>query len=210
MDRWHLGMALGALSVLVLGALGCEGRDARLAREWQQGCAKGDLSACAEFGEACQTGIGVPKDAARGARVFEEACAAGGVRACTLLGLSYLKGNGVPKNAARADDLFGKACDAGDGGACVHGCDDTGDAMRCLRVAVLSQNGGMDLQRASAYFGKACDRGHPLGCRELAKMFEIGSGVPKDAARAAGLSAKAKAAMKTACGGPNKPDYCEL
>ena len=106
--------------------------------------------------------------------------------------------------------LYGQGCDKGDTDACAAGCDH-GDAIRCLRVGVLSATGGKDLGRAAAFFRKACDQGHPLGCRELSFMYREGNiAVQKDADKASEYFKKSDELLKTACSAPTKPDYCEL
>jgi TPR repeat protein len=194
----------------LLFASGCETKEQRFVREWQEGCAAGDPDKCANLGESYAKGIGVPLDAQKAATIYRDACDRGGVRACLLLGEAYAKGAGVLKDTGQASAFLGRACEAGEEEACVRACDLLNDSVRCLRVGVLSSKGAKDLTRAASYFRKACENGHPLGCREAGTMYRDGSGVPKDADRASQLFRRADELRSTACGGVTKPDYCDM
>jgi TPR repeat protein len=211
----HNAMAKGSsvCAVVFIGLLvftGCETREQRFAREWQEGCSAGDPDKCANLGESYAKGIGVPLDPARAATIYRDACNRDGVRACLLLGEAYAKGDGVTKDTGQASAFLGRACEAGEEEACVRACDVLNDSVRCLRVGVLSGKGAKDLTRAASYFRKACDNGHPLGCREAGTMYRDGFGVPKDANRATQLLRRADELLRTACSAASRPDYCDM
>jgi TPR repeat protein len=200
--------AIGFVGLLLI--TGCETKEQRFARQWQEGCSAGDPDKCANLGESYAKGIGVPLDPARAVTIYRDACDRGGFRACLLLGEAYAKGAGVPKDTGQASAFLGRACEAGEEEACVRACDALNDSVRCLRVGVLSSKGAKDLTRAASYFRKACDNGHPLGCREAGSMYRDGFGVPKDADRATQLLRRGDELRRTACTGMTKPDYCDM
>jgi hypothetical protein len=204
---------LGVCAILLMSsfALGaCESKEQRLVTEWQEGCTAGELDKCANLGESYGKGIGVGQDAAKAASIYADACNRGGARACQLLGEAYASGSGVTKDRSRALDFLGRACDSGEEEACVRACDTLNDAVRCLRVGVLSAKGAKDPKRAAVYYRKACENGHPLGCREIGSMYRDGQGVDKDVDRATEFLRRGDQLLKTACAGDAKPEYCDM
>jgi TPR repeat protein len=211
-DTASMGLGIGAVAFasIVLSIAGCESKEQRLISEWQEGCASGDLDKCANLGESYAKGIGVAEDPSKAASIYNDACNRGGARACLLLGDAYASGVGVRKDLAQASAFLGKACDEGEEEGCVHACDALSDAVRCLRVGVLSSKGAKDPKRAATYFRKACDHGHPLGCKELGTMYRDGIGVNKDVESATQFLKRADELLRTACGGEAKPEYCDM
>jgi len=201
--------AIVSLSAL-LALAGCETKDQRLFGEWQEGCSSGDLDKCANLGESYAKGIGVAPDPAKAVNVYRDACGREGARACMLLGDAYASGTGIGKSTERASQFLGKACDAGEEEACVHACDLLSEAVRCLRVGVLSSKGAKDPKRAATFFRKACDNGHPLGCRELGMMYRDGLGMDRDVDKATQFLKRSDELLRTACSGASKPDYCDM
>jgi TPR repeat protein len=195
---------------LVLALGGCETKEQRLAGEWQEGCTAGDLDKCANLGESYAKGTGVAQDPAKAANIFRDACNRGGARACMLLGEAYANGAGVTKDTAQANEFLGKGCDSGEEESCVRACDLLNDAVRCLRVGVLSSKGAKDPKRAATFFRKACDNGHPLGCRELGMMYRDGVGLAKDTDKATEFLKRGDELLRTACSGATKPEYCDM
>ena len=204
----------GVCAILIMSAAlslaGCETKEQRLFNEWHEGCSAGDLDKCANLGESFIKGIGVAQDSQKGATVLGDTCNRGGAHACLMLGDAYLNGLGIGKDSAQALVFFGRACEEGEEEGCVRACDALNDAVRCLRVGVLSSKGAKDPKRAAAYFRKACDNGHPLGCKELGAMYRDGNGVTKDADRATEALKRADELLRTACSGSSKPEYCDL
>jgi TPR repeat protein len=208
---WRGGAKLGAgvFGALVL-AVGCQSQEKEFVGEWNKACSAGDLARCADLGETYLKGIGAPKDPNKGIEILRKACNQDGAHACAVLAQAYAEGDGVAKDPSQATALLGRACEDGDEEACVAGCDVSKEAVRCLRVGLLSAKGAKDPRRAATYYRKACDLGHPLGCRELGIMYRDGVSVPKDVDRAGELLKKADDLMRTACAGATKPEYCDL
>jgi TPR repeat protein len=197
---------LGALLV----AVACQSQEKEFVEEWNKACSAGDLARCADLGETYLKGVGAPRNPNKGVEILRRACNAEGAHACAVLAQAYAKGDGVPQDTNQANTLLGKACEDGDEEACVQACDTSKEAVRCLRVGLLSAKGAKDLRRAATYYRKACDLGHPLGCRELGIMHRDGFGVAKDADIAGQMLKKADELMRTACAGATKPDYCDM
>jgi TPR repeat protein len=216
MNRWRSatgrsGKSLGAWlfgAVLVLS--GCPSEEKEFVGEWNKACTAGDLARCADLGETYMKGVGAPRDVNKGVEILRTACNKDGAHACAVLAQAYLQGEGVAADPTQANMLLGRACEDGDEQACVQACDSSKEAVRCLRVGLLSAKGAKDPRRAATYYGKACDLGHPLGCRELGIMYRDGVSVPKDVDKAGALLKKADELMRTACAGPTKPEYCDL
>ena len=204
------GVCAILLMSLALVLAGCESKEQRLVTEWQEGCTAGDLDKCANLAESYAKGSGVAQDPTKATTILRDACSRGGARGCLLLGDTYLNGAGVTKDTTQALSFYGRACEEGEEEGCVRACDTLNDAVRCLRVGVLSAKGAKDPKRAAVYFHKACDNGHPLGCKELGAMYRDGLGVKQDADLATEFLRRADALLRTACGGATKPDYCDL
>jgi TPR repeat protein len=194
----------------LFAAVGCQSKEKDLVDELSKACSAGDLARCGELGEAYLKGLGTTRDANKGIEILRKACIADGAVACAMLSQAYAHGDGVTKDTNQAVALMGKACESGNEEACLQGCEVSKEALRCLRVGVLSAKGAKDLKRAAVYYRKACELGHPLGCREAGFMYQDGNGVAKDPGQAGELLKRADALMRTACAGPQKPDYCDL
>ena len=132
------GVCAIVLSCLAMAVAGCESKEERLFNEWQEGCTAGDLDKCANLAESYAKGSGVAADPTKAATVLRDSCNRGGARGCLLLGDAYLNGVGVAKDTTQALSFFGRGCEEGEEEACVRACDALNDAVRCLRVAVLS------------------------------------------------------------------------
>jgi TPR repeat protein len=217
MSRWQFAPSYGGslvnvwqVLVLLFLATACQSKEKEFVEQWAKGCSAGDLARCADLGETYLKGVGAPRDPNKAIEILRKACKEDGAHACAVLAQAYATGDGVAQDPTQASVLRGKACEDGDEEACVQACDNSKEAVRCLRVAVLSVKGAKDLKRAATYYRKACDLGHPLGCREVGGMYRDGVGVPKDADRAGELLNKADALLRTACAGAPRPDYCDL
>jgi len=216
MNRWRKATCRGGanLAAWLFGALvitaGCQSGEKEFVADWNKACSAGDLARCADLGEVYLKGIDAPKDPAKGVEILRKACNQDGAHACAVLSQAYAEGIGVAKDPSQATSLLGRACEDGDEEACVQGCDKSKEAVRCLRVGLLSAKGAKDPNRAANYYRKSCELGHPLGCRELGIMYRDGVSVPKDVDRAGELLKKADDLMRTACAGATKPDYCDL
>jgi TPR repeat protein len=204
------GVCAIVFTSLALSLAGCESKEQRLVTEWQEGCTAGDLDKCANLAESYAKGSGVTADPGKAATILRDTCNKNGGRGCLLLGDAYMNGVGVTKDTTQALSFYGRACEEGEEEGCVRACDTLSDAVRCLRVGVLSSKGAKDPKRAAVYFHKACDNGHPLGCKELGAMYRDGNGVKQDADLATEFLRRADALLRTACTGASKPDYCDL
>lgn len=209
MRKVRRAMGMGALlATALLATVACKSKEQQQAEDWQSACNSGTLGACADLGEAYAHGIGVPVNPGRAIELYERACTGNFAHGCGLLGKAYADGTGVSKDSVKARELLSKACGSGDRDSCAGACE-LGDAERCLPVALLAAQGGKDLARAAVYYRKGCDFGHPLACREAARMYQDGQGIAKDTAEAGRLLKRADELMKVACAGATRPDYCD-
>jgi TPR repeat protein len=190
--------------------MACQSKEKEFVDVWSKACSAGDLARCADLGETYLRGIGAPRDPNKGIEILKKACNQDGAHACAVLAQAYAQGDGVTKDMNQANTLMGRACEDGDEEACVQACDKLREAVRCLRVGVLSAKGAKDPRRAATYYRKACELGHPLGCREAGIMYQAGVGVPKDTDLAGQMLKKADELMRTACAGATKPEFCGL
>jgi TPR repeat protein len=188
----------------------CQDKEKEYIDGLNKACSAGELDRCADLGESYLRGMGVQRDTNKGVEVLRKACNLDGAKACSILSQAYSLGEGVAKDITQANQLQGKACEDGDEESCVQACDKLREAVRCLRVGVLSAKGAKDPRRAATYYRKACELGHPLGCREAGIMYQQGMGVPQDTDLAGKMLKKADELMRTACAGPTKPEFCGL
>ena len=137
---WH-GLRLAAwISALVVAAA-CQDKEKEYIEGLNKACSAGDLDRCADLGDSYLRGMSVEKDANKGVEVLRKACDLDGAKACAILAQAYTLASGVPRDINRANQLQGKACEDGDEESCVQACDKLREAVRCLRVGVLSAKG---------------------------------------------------------------------
>lgn len=114
------------------------------------------------------------KDYKNAAPLYQRACDAGNSYACTSVGYLYSQGDGVAKNATTAVTYYQRACAAGDS----MGCRNLGNHIRDGDGAPANP------LFATLYFLQACNGGDGVGCRNLAILYDTGSPIGVDLAKA--------------------------
>jgi TPR repeat protein len=111
----------------------------------------------------------------------------------------------VPYVAHRAADpieVAAKPCKFGDVTRCMDQCQD-GTASACNALGVIyeygSKTSSTDPTIASGFYARACDREYAPGCTNLAWLYSLGRGVPRDTQQAMLLFTRAFDQSKLAC-----------
>ena len=97
--------------------------------------------------------------------------------------------------------MAAKPCKFGDVARCIDQCQ-TGNASSCNALGVIfeyGQNTGADPTIASGFYARACDREYAPACTNLAWLYLLGRGVPRDAQQAMMLFTRAFDASRLAC-----------
>ncbi len=181
-------------------------------KRYQRGCDLGSQEACVRLARAYATGRGVPKDRAKGTSMLRASCDGGGLLACVTLGELMLTSVGEGDQSASAVALFRRACDGGVREGChwlaglmgigrgaprdvagaialAKGACSGGDINGCAvleRLAPSEHTPELDA-RMKARLEQACAVRDPEACRFLGWKYHVGSGVPRDIARAQSL-----------------------
>ncbi len=191
----------------------------------QQGCDLGDGEACARLSKTESDGLGTEKNPEAALELAKKACEKLSMRGCRAAAGVLL--DKEPGDPAAAVPLAQKACTAKfDDGCFVLGvalfrakkdyaaalghlaasCDDAAFSKRgmaCNLAGAICFDGlGMkkDAARGAGLFETACAAEHADGCTNAAMAYRKGSGVGRDAEKAAEFSAKAcKLGDKSAC-----------
>jgi TPR repeat protein len=150
--------------------------DARAFALKKQACEGGSARACAVLGWAYNEGKGTPKDPAMGLRMATRACDGGDAPGCGDVGTMLTGSYGLPRDIPRAVDAFERSCHAGLWGGC------SSAAGRLL----MGDGVAKDAARATTMLQQVCD-GHPYTCETLARVDEVGLGVPANPAAAFAL-----------------------
>jgi len=108
-----------------------------------------------------------------------------------------------PAVAARPDpaEVAAKPCVFGDVVGCVAQCT-AGTASSCNSLGVLFEYGAkssVDPATASSFYARACDAEYAPGCTNLAWLYSLGRGVPRDARQAMVLFTRAFDSARLAC-----------
>ena len=170
-----IGVKENKTQAVALYRRGCEGFS----------CTLPNLNGCVNVGRAYRDGIGVEKDETKAAEIFRQACehpedkndpgsAENGARACSLLGGLYIAGEGIPKDLEHGRDFSIQGCQRG-------------DSFGCFNAAVVED----DPAKAASFYERGCNLGDGESCHELAKAYQKGAGVAKDAGRAKDLEKRA-------------------
>jgi TPR repeat protein len=123
------------------------------------------------------------------------------------LGLSAVQQASVPYVAHPVVDpieVAAKPCKFGDTARCMDQCQE-GTASACNALGVIYEYGGsttnttMDPTIASGFYARACDREYAPGCTNLAWLYSLGRGVPRDAQQAMLLFTRAFDQSRLAC-----------
>jgi hypothetical protein len=184
------------------------------------------MNGCKMVGFALVLGNGVPRDLVTGLDKLERACSGQAWGACLSLGVWYVEGlHGVKKDVAHGQKLLENACSHDEHTACfdlghyirtkvVQGSDatmidhlknacDNGEGGGCNELGLLMQHGegglAKDLEAALRQYTKGCDLDDVLSCRNEAVMYDLGTGTPKDLAKAGALYDKCCAADNKDC-----------
>lgn len=117
---------------------------------------------------------------------FLTACDLGEAKGCQNAGLLfYKKGHEVERDLPRAFELFKKACESKEANGCFYA------SIMHLKEKP-SAGFTPDKSEALRYAATACGLKHPWGCRNAARMCDIGDGVPVDKSRADSFKEAAK------------------
>jgi uncharacterized protein len=98
-------------------------------------------------------------------------------------------------------EVAAKPCKFGDVARCIDQCQ-AGTASSCNALGVIfeyGQNTTVDPTMASAFYARACDREYAPGCTNLAWLYSLGRGVPRDAQQAMLLFTRAFDQSRLAC-----------
>lgn len=146
-------------------------------------CTGGELpAACALLARLLLTAKGVETDPERAAELLDQDCELGSAASCLLLADVVSAGKTGPRNWARAGALrrkgmhaLNRQCAAGVAGTC----------EMVSELILKQQVARSDLQQASLQLARTCDGGGVgEACVEVARLFEIGTSVPKNTAMA--------------------------
>ncbi len=148
-------------------------------------CERGNADSCFALARMYMNGSGVARDEARAAALFRTACEAKHASGCQALGHALEMGTGVAVDATAALVMHERACAGGN----AQGCNSAGRLIALVDPALASER-----------YRQSCDLGYGVGCSNLALMYELGSGVPKDLARARELDERACKDVAGACG----------
>lgn len=149
------------------------------------GCENGGAAACVELGGLAMVGDGLDADERRAQSLFVIACDLGDGEACSMVAYMFEVGLGVPSNMEQALDYYDRACGSG----FVSGC----DSVVLLDEIGTSPPGRNEANLPSATLpvvaptARRCDQGDMEACVELARLYEIGLGLPENLTHAAEL-----------------------
>lgn len=97
-------------------------------------------------------------------------------------------------------EVAAKPCKFGDVSRCIDQCE-AGVAPSCNALGVLFEYRSPDPDPtiASGFYARACDREYAPGCTNLAWLYSLGRGVPRDAQEAMVLFSRAFDQSRVAC-----------
>ena len=98
-------------------------------------------------------------------------------------------------------EVAAKPCKFGDVARCIDQCQ-AGTASSCNALGVLFEYGqstAPDPTIASGFYARACDKEYAPGCTNLAWLYTLGRGVPRDAQQAMLLFTRAFDQSRLAC-----------
>jgi TPR repeat protein len=139
----------------------------------EKACAKGDSSACVDYGFNLE-----PKEPAKAVAVYRDACKKNVLAACSNLALMLRDARGAPKNLAEAAAVAKKACDGKNAPGCFH--------------LGLVKDAANDFPAATKAYEAACGLQVFQGCTNFAINLIKGVGVTADPKRGLEL-------LETAC-----------
>ena len=123
---------------------------------------------------------------------------------CTVLGA--VKQANVPYDPHPAPptaiEIAANPCKFGDVAACIARCQG-GESGACyslgVRFEISAETNPGDSALASGFYGRACESSYAPGCTNLAWLYALGRGVPRDPVQSLALFTKAYEASKLAC-----------
>ena len=134
--------------------------------------------------------------------------ALGLVTACALtVGCAALGGGNLGtlpapvRETPAAAEVAANPCRYGDLNGCMARCK-TDDVGSCNAVGVIYEYGSdseEDHSRAASFYLKACGGDYPPACNNLAWLYAVGRGVPKDPPRSLALFTRAYDGFRMAC-----------
>lgn len=130
----------------------------------EKACAKGDASACVDYGYNLE-----PSEPAKAVAVYRAACAKNTLPACSNLALMLRDARGAAKNLDEAAAVAKKACDGGNAPGCLH--------------LALVKDAANDFAAANSAYDRACTLKVFQGCTNFAINLLKGIGVKEDAKR---------------------------
>ncbi len=185
----------------------------RAVAHYQQAEAGGDLAATTTMAFLYRLGRGVPRDPARMLELMQRAADGGYQFAQYRLAQTYLSGDGIPGGA---DAALGVP-DPKRGAKYLEMAARQGNSKAILELAQLyaTDDGGVarNLQAHAFWTRKAAETGDPAAIAALGLLYETGTGVERDPARAAALyiealeSGKVSFANLRSSGGRQAPPW---
>jgi uncharacterized protein len=175
-DAW----AMESLGYMYEAGLG-GAPDYTLARQWyEKAAAAGNPDGWISIGGMYLSGRGVAQDAGTAVQWFRKAADAGSGAGMTALGRLYLDGDGVPQDLAQARQWFERGVAAGDSSA-------------KFELGLLAENSG-DFAGARRWYQEAAAASDSPSMTAMGRLYEAGSGVPRDYDQARRWYEKAAAA----------------
>jgi TPR repeat protein len=104
-------------------------------------------------------------------------------------------------DAPSARQVAAKPCKYGDVARCIEQCQ-AGDPKSCNSMGVQFEYGygaSPDSTIASGFYARACDANYAQGCTNLAWLYSLGRGVPRDTQQAMLLFTRAFDSSRVAC-----------
>ncbi|NUP08104.1 MAG: sel1 repeat family protein [Polyangiaceae bacterium] len=153
---------------------------------WERDCEVGEVNACVQTLALLEEAKAPPEvvlpRAARTRRLASQACRAGGF-GCSIAAKLAAEGRGGPKDETAAIELLSIRCRDG--------------MCRELANQLLQSSDPTSKERGLALLEANCDKGE--GCDDLAKIYDEGTLVPKNAKRARDLYLRALRGLEKAC-----------
>lgn len=166
---------LGAMYLIGKGV----NKDAVQAAQWfEKSANQGDIDAQYQLAALYHNGEGVTKDDKKSVYWLQKAADAGNTDALSDLGFAYNHGQGVAKNSAKAMELYQKAAGKGDSIAMYN------LGFNYGKNATIPNHYAL----AASWYQKSMEQEpNPCAANDLAILYAIGQGVPKDTVKAKSL-----------------------
>ncbi|MFV0482394.1 MAG: tetratricopeptide repeat protein [Campylobacteraceae bacterium] len=174
-------------------------------KEFEERCAKGELSVCAYLGYAYANGDGVKANKQKAISFYDKSCTQKESSGCLGLGLLLYDENANSKDRGKAAAAFDRVCSKSELGACSYATYiylydesniDYKKALKnanmacankqinsCYDEAFIYENGlgvEKDLKKAVSLYAQTCQKTKDFGCVELTKIYEADKDAVKD------------------------------